>query len=179
MVQRSLLGAYAVGFSALFSLIGVFTFICFRLARPPFSFGPIALGSLFVVYLAGLPITPLAGRLIDRRGAPWVAQAALGAAGVGVALTLSGWLPAIVLGLGCCACGVFVVQASSSTWVGHNAANRATASGLYLSAYYAGGAVGALLLAPFWSRWGWGAVVAVVLGVLAAALLCVRATWRP
>jgi predicted MFS family arabinose efflux permease len=173
-----LLGAYAVGFAALFSLVGVFTAICFRLARPPFSFGPVALGSLFVVYLAGLPITPLAGRLIDRRGPRWVALAALTSAALGVALTLPDRLPPMLLGLGGCACGVFVIQAAASTWVGRRASGRATASGVYLSAYYAGGAVGPLLLAPAWSRWGWSAVVAAVVAVLALAALCVRLTWR-
>jgi predicted MFS family arabinose efflux permease len=176
--RRALLGAYGVGFAALFSLVGVFTFVCFRLAQPPFSFGPIALGALFVVYLAGLPITPLAGRFIDQRGPRWVALAALTTAALGVALTLPDRLPALILGLGGCACGVFVVQAAATTWVGRQATSRATASGVYLSAYYAGGAVGALALAPAWTRGGWSAVVAVVLAVLAAAALCVHRTWR-
>lgn len=177
--RGALRGAYVVGFAALFSLVSVFTFICFRLSRPPFSLGPVALGGLFVVYLAGLPITPAAGRLVDTRGPLPVLLGALLASAVGVGVTLSTWLPAVALGLGLCACGVFVVQAATSTFVARNAvASRATASGVYLSAYYAGGAVGALLPAPLWTAGGWPAVVLLVVLVqaVAAAVACV--TWR-
>jgi predicted MFS family arabinose efflux permease len=177
--SRTLWSAHGVGFSALFSLVGIFTFVCFRLARPPFSLGPLALGALFVVYLAGLPITPLAGRLIDRLGPRSVARAALLAAALGVLLTLSSRLPILVLGLGACACGVFVLQAATSTWVARGSASRATASGLYLSAYYAGGAAAGPLLAPCWSRGGWPAVTLAILAVQALAQLCVQLAWRP
>ena len=63
-----LLATYAVGFGVLFSLVAVFTFINFRLAASPYLLGPAALGGIFVVYLGGVVMSPLAARLSNRFG---------------------------------------------------------------------------------------------------------------
>ena len=62
------MATFLVGFCVLFSLVGVFTYVTFHLAAPPYSLLPGALGSIFFVYLAGVVMTPLAGRAIDRFG---------------------------------------------------------------------------------------------------------------
>ena len=51
--NRQLLATFLVGFCVLFSLVGVFTYVTFHLAAPPYSLQPGALGSIFFVYLAG------------------------------------------------------------------------------------------------------------------------------
>ncbi len=66
--NKRLLTTYLVGFNVLFSLVGVFTYITFYLAAPPFSLSTTKLSELFVVYLVGLVATPLAGALLPRVG---------------------------------------------------------------------------------------------------------------
>jgi predicted MFS family arabinose efflux permease len=161
---------YAVGFCLLFSQVAMFTYVTFLLAAPPFGLGAAALGSLFVVYLVGAALTPLAGKWIDRRGhrAGLMLAAACGIGGA--ALTLAPALWAIAAGLAVFATGIFIGQATSSSHVGAAAGrDRGVAVGLYGSFYYAGGAVGASLPSAFWHAGGWVACVALIVAVQALA----------
>ena len=66
--------------------------------------------------------------------------------GAGALLTLVPWLPAIVAGLALCATGVFIAQATTSSYIGAvTTQDRALAVGLYSTFYYAGGSVGGAL----------------------------------
>jgi MFS family permease len=132
-----------------------------------------------VVYLVGAVATPFAGRWIDVRGH----RAGLGwgvAVGVGGALlTLTPWLPAIVAGLALVATGVFVSQATASSYIGTvTSEDRGLAVGLYSTFYYAGGSLGGALPAIFWTRGGWIACVALVVGVQAATAALALTFWR-
>jgi MFS transporter, YNFM family, putative membrane transport protein len=166
----------AVGFGLLFAQTATFTYVTFHLARAPFQLGPAAIGAIFAVYLAGAAVTPLAGRWIDRSG-PRVVLAGAVFLGIGGSLlTLAGALPLIVLGLALTCTSVFVGQAAATTHLSRAAPAevRSVASGLYLSAYYAGGAVGGVLPSLTWGLGGWAAcvalVVAVQLGMVALAI---------
>ena len=59
-----------VGSCILFSMLAIFTYVNFHLAAPPFHLGTAALGYVFLVYLVGGVITPVAGRWIDRLRIP-------------------------------------------------------------------------------------------------------------
>ena len=75
---------------------------------------------------------------------------AIGAAGA--LLTLVPSLPAIVAGLALCATGVFIAQATASSYIGAvTTQDRALAVGLYSTFYYAGGSVGGALPAALWT----------------------------
>ena len=96
----------------------MFTYVTFHLAAPPFSLSTVALGWLFVVYLVGAVVTPFAGRWIDRYGHRAGIALAMAIGGAGALLTLVPWLPAIVAGLALCATGVFIAQATTSSYIG-------------------------------------------------------------
>jgi MFS family permease len=67
-----LLATYAIGFGVLFTFIAIFTYISFYLSAPPFNLSATLLGTLFVVYLAGVAVTPLTQRLVARfAGGRW------------------------------------------------------------------------------------------------------------
>ena len=51
LANGQLLATFAVGFCVLFSLVGMFTYVTFHLAAPPYSLLPAALGSIFFAYL--------------------------------------------------------------------------------------------------------------------------------
>lgn len=177
--DRRLIAAYVAGFGVLFSLVSSFTYMTFRLDAPPFGLGPTSLSMLFVVYLLGLVFTPIGGRALDTRGHLWVMCVGMGVSIVGVLLTLPDWLPTIILGLGAASCGVFVAQAAASSFVGARAtAGRAGASGLYLTAYYLGGAAGAVAPAGLWHWGGWPAVATLTIAVQLLVVLSALTGWR-
>ena len=149
-----------MGFTALFSLVGVFTYVNFFLARPPFQLSTAALGSVFLVYLFGCVVTPLAGRFQDRNGFRPTALLAVGMSLGGLLLTLVRWLPAVIAGLAVFSSGIFVSQASATVLTGQVAGRaRSSAAGLYVTFYYIGGTMGTALPAWFWLNGGWPACV--------------------
>ena len=149
-----------MGFTVLFSLVGVFTYVNFFLARPPFQLSTAALGSVFLVYLFGCVVTPLAGRFQDRNGFRPTALLAVGMSLGGLLLTLVHWLPAVIAGLAVFSSGIFVSQASATVLTGQVAGRaRSSAAGLYVTFYYIGGTVGTALPAWFWLNGGWPACV--------------------
>jgi predicted MFS family arabinose efflux permease len=174
--NRQLLATDAVGLCVLFTQVAMFTFVTFHLSAPRFGLGTAALGSLFVVYLVGAAATPLAGRWVDARGHRFgvVSGVAIGVAGA--LMTLLPSLPAIVVGLALVATGVFISQATASSFIGSvTADDRGLAVGLYSTCYYAGGSLGAALPAIFWNRGGWAACVALVVAVqLTTVILALR-----
>jgi MFS transporter, YNFM family, putative membrane transport protein len=171
-----ILATCAVGFCVLFTLVGLFTYINFRLAAPPFHLGPDALGLVFVTYLVGAVATPPAGRAIDRFGARRSLAAAMAVAVLGALLTLPDSLLAVIAGLAVCCTAVFISQSAASSYVGQAAGEaKASAVGLYVTSYYCGGTVGAVLPGLLWAHGGWPACVALVVAVqmLTAAIALV------
>jgi predicted MFS family arabinose efflux permease len=159
----ALLARYAIGFCVLFSLVGTFTYVTFYLAAPPFLLSPALLGLIFVVYLAGAAVTPLAGRWLDRFGSQRTLMGAALAGMMGVLLTTVPHLWAVAAGLAISCSGVFIAQAAISSSIGRCASDhRALAVGLYATFYYLGGSAGATLPAWAWSIGGWPACVALV-----------------
>ncbi|MER1939670.1 MFS transporter [Castellaniella sp. FW104-16D08] len=172
----ALQAACALGFSVFFALIGLFTFVNLHLAEPPYYFSSGQLANIFTVYLLGVLITPLSGRLIPRFGVRTTVLASLFTSAIGVALTLSvpSWL--VVTGLAVAACGVFIIQSATMSFIaGRITQGRSLASGLYYSAYYCGGFTGAWLcgIGYAWGSWP-GAVASLLLSQCVAAFIA----WR-
>ena len=158
--NRRLLLICGMGFTVLLSLVGVFTYVNFFLARPPFHLSTAGLGSVFSVYLFGCGVTPWAGRFLDRHGFRRTALLAVGMSLGGLLLTLAPWLPAVIVGLAVFSSGLFVSQASATVLTGQVVARaRSSAAGLYVTCYYLGGSVGTTLPAWFWRNGGWPACV--------------------
>lgn len=178
--NRLLLAVYAVGFCVLFSLVGIFTYVTFYLAAPPFQLSAGALGSIFLVYLIGAAINPISGRLIDRYGHRAVLAASMSACIAGLALTLVPALWVVCLGLAVCCTGVFACQTAGSGFIGIAAdRNRALAVGLYATFYYLGGSLGAVLPGYFWNWAGWPACAAFIASVQALTVAMALKFWVP
>jgi YNFM family putative membrane transporter len=157
-----LLANYGMGFSLLFSLVGAFTYVNFYLAEPPFRMNSAQLGSVFFVYLFGVFVTPLGGKLFDRRGFRTAATVALVMSLIGLALTIGKVLWIVVIGLALYSSGLFISQAAATVQTGRIAGRaRSSAAGLYVTLYYLGGSLGAIVPAWFWTHGGWIACVGV------------------
>ena len=173
-----LVATYAVGFGVLFNFLATFTYVSFRLAAPPYNLSATALGTIFVVYLVGSVLAPLAGWVVSRFGRRHFMIANLAMWGVGMALTLAQPLWMILLGLMlCAACGLFC-QAISTGYVTITAqTGRSSAVGLYVTSFYFGGSVGGTLGGFAWTHGGWPAVVTMTASMLAIMALVVFFAW--
>ncbi|HEX3704093.1 MAG TPA: MFS transporter [Vicinamibacterales bacterium] len=176
--NRQLVATYAIGFCILCAQVATFTYITFYLAAPPFGLSTAALGWIFVTYLLGAVVTPIAGRWTDRYGRrmPFIASVAMGVAAV--LLTLAPSLAVVIVGLSFFGTSVFVTQATASSHVGATATHgRGLAIGLYSTCYYIGGSVGSALPSVVWSSGGWSACVALIVGVQVAMALIAFTCW--
>lgn len=178
--NRRLIATFAVGFDVLFSLVAVFTWITFQLSAAPFFLSTAALSSLFFVYLVGLVATPAAGVVITRVGLRAGVGGAIVCSMIGVALTLSLSLPAVIVGLTLLSSGVFIAQTAAQSFlrVAAPAEARVTAAGLYLTFYYLGGTAAGVVPGAFWALGKWPACVAFIIAMQAVALPIALAGWR-
>jgi MFS transporter, YNFM family, putative membrane transport protein len=181
LVRDGRIGAtLAVGFNVLFMQVAIFTYVTFYLADPPFGLGAGPLGWVFAVYLVGALVTPFAGRWIDRVGSRRVVAVALSVGIAGCALTLVPHLAAVVAGLILCCTSTFVNQSASTSHLSAAVAPelRSVASGIYLTCYYVGGAVGGVLPALAWHLGGWPACVFLVWAVQLGTLTLTQRFWQ-
>jgi len=180
IANPQLIGTNAVGFCVLFMQVAMFSYVTFHLSAEPYLLTTAALGWLFVVYLFGAGVLPFAGRWIDVRGHRATLASSMAMGVTGALLTLAPWLPAIVAGLALVGTGVFVAQATASSYIGavtHE--DRGLAVGLYSTCYYLGGSAGGAIPALFWDAGGWPACVALVLIVQVTTVTIALRSWRP
>ena len=160
-----------LGSTFFFTFVGTFSYVTYRLERPPFVFGTAATSLVFCLWVLGAA-GPLVGRLADRLGWQRVGLAALGLAAAGIALTFPATLPTLFGGLALVTLANFAgVTAAQLGVAGSADVDRGTASGIYFSLYYASGALGGYLPALAWQAWGWSGVALLGLAVIGAAAL--------
>jgi predicted MFS family arabinose efflux permease len=175
-----LLATYAVGFNVLFSLVTAFTYINFHLAAPPYLLNPSQLSLVFLVYLVGLVVTPLAGVWIAKVGSRRSLMTAVLIGMAGISITLLQPFAAILLGLTLCSSAVFACQCSASSYiqVAAPAGERSSATGFYIAFYYLGGSVGGVLPGYLWHFGGWTACALLVLVVQALTIVTAAFAWK-
>jgi predicted MFS family arabinose efflux permease len=161
-----LVATYAIGFGVLFNFIAVFTYVSFHLAAPPYGFSATLLGAIFVTYLVGAVTAPSIGWAIARFGRGRFVLMVIAAWIIGVLLLLAGPIAVIMLGLTLCAVCGMLTQAISTGYVTAIAKEgRSSAVGLYVTAFYSGGSVGAFLPGLAWNALGWPGCVAMVVAM--------------
>jgi predicted MFS family arabinose efflux permease len=169
LANPQLVATYAIGFGVLFNFIAVFTFVSFHLAAPPYNFSSSLLGAIFVTYLVGTVIAPMTGRAIARLGRRRFILAVIAVWVCGALLLLSAPVAAIIVGLTlCAACGMLCQTISTGYVTAIAKEGRSSAVGLYVTSFYVGGSMGALLPGLAWNSGGWPACVAMVVAMLAA-----------
>ena len=176
--NRRLVATWAIGFCVLFTNVAMFTYVTFHLAAAPYLLGSAALGWLFVVYLVGAAVTPMAGRLIDAYGHRLAIGCAMAIGGAGAILALSPALWGIVAGLALSSTGVFIAQTTTSSYIGAVTSNdRGLAVGLYSTFYYSGGSAGGSVPAVVWDAAGWTGCVALVVAIQIAGAAIALTGW--
>jgi len=174
-----LLATYAIGFGVLFNFLAVFTYVSFHLAAPPYRFSSTLLGAIFVTYLVGTVISPMTGWMMARLGRRPLILAVIAAWAGGAGLMLAPPVAVIIAGLTlCAACGMLCQTISTGYVTAIAKDGRSSAVGLYVTAFYIGGSMGAFLGGLAWERGGWPACVAMVVAMLAAMALIAALAYR-
>lgn len=170
--DRRLVGAFMIGGALFFGFIGVFTYLPYYLTRPPFNLPTALVSSAYLVYLAGVITSPLAGRLSTRYSRRVIMGAGLVLALLGAAGTLVQALPVILLSLVVLVIGMFAAQGTAPAYVNATARQgKGGANALYLAFYYAGATFGSVLPGYALQGFGWPGVVATCTAMLLVALL--------
>jgi YNFM family putative membrane transporter len=163
---------FALAFMLMGCFISAYNYIGYRLLGAPFELRQSVVGLISLLYLLGIFSSVWAGLLADklgRRGVLWLMLSVMLA---GLALTLSGALVVIVLGMALFTFGFFASHSVASSWIGRRArAPQALASALYLFFYYLGSSVVGWLAGLVWAQRGWTGVVTLLACFLGGALL--------
>ncbi len=170
----ALRSVFGIGFLILFIFVGVFTYVNLYLVNQ-LGLSPMALGLVYFVFAPAIVTTPMAGNLVRRFGPKNALTISLSAALASLMLTLSSQIWLVLTGLALLGMSTFAAQAAATGFVSANVSrDRAQANGLYLSSYYLGGLVGALLLGQVNAHFGWPATVAGVAAAIGLAIVLAR-----
>jgi YNFM family putative membrane transporter len=179
LTDPQLLATYAIGFGVLFNFIAIFTYVSFHLAAPPYRFSSTLLGAIFVTYLVGTVVAPMTGWMVARLGRRRFILAVLAAWTFGALLMLAAPVAAIIAGLTvCAACGMLCQTIATGYVTAIAKDGRSSAVGLYVTAFYVGGSMGAFLPGLAWEAGGWPACIAMVVAMLAAMALIAALAYR-
>jgi YNFM family putative membrane transporter len=166
--SRRQLTLYAQGFLLMGGFVALYNFLGFRLTGAPFHLSPAVVSLVFLAYLAGTWASARAGAEATRFGRKPVLLISIAIMGVGVAVTLSDNVIAVLVGLVIATVGFFGAHSIASGWTGQSApVGKAQASSLYNLFYYGGSSVIGWFGGVAFDARGWSAVAGTTL-VLAA-----------
>ncbi|HZQ60410.1 MAG TPA: MFS transporter [Casimicrobiaceae bacterium] len=148
----------AAGAFCVFS--SVFSFFPFYLAAPPLSVSTSIITAMYLTYVVGIFIGPLAGRISNRLGSGSTLMSAAVLFALALLGTLLAWLPVLILCLLVVCAGFFAIHASAVGALNRSVtASRGRANALYMLFYYLGGAIGINASGALYTRHGWRGVV--------------------
>jgi predicted MFS family arabinose efflux permease len=171
------------------SLIGALIFASFScfwttlafLLSSHYGLGAGVAGSFGLVGAAGAMIAPLAGRLSDKRGTRWVLTTAMSLLALSYVLLWAGevsrlplvlHITVLVISVIVLDLGAQLAQVANQTRIfGLVPSARSRLNTVYMTIYFAGGALGSILSTVAWDRWKWNGVCTLALGLIALAAL--------
>jgi predicted MFS family arabinose efflux permease len=164
---------FAQGFLLMGGFVALYNFLGFRLTAAPFNLPASVVSLVFLAYLAGTWASSRAGAEAARFGRRRVLLVSVMVMMLGIAITLSDNVFAVLIGLVVATAGFFGAHSTAAGWTGQAApVGKAQASSLYNLFYYGGSsAIGWFGGVAFDAR-GWTAVAVtiLVLAGIAAAL---------
>ena len=172
--DRRLVGGLTIGFMVFFGFIAIFTYLPYYLTAPPFRLSTARVSGVYLVYLAGIGTSWLAGRAAERLGRRLIMGAGFVVAAAAAFGTLAPSVPAIVAALVVLCVGMFMVQGTAPAFVNATAREaKGGAGALYTTFYYLGATFGSVLPGYAWQAWGWPGVVGACVASFAAGVLAV------
>ncbi|WP_022668617.1 MFS transporter [Desulfospira joergensenii] len=172
LLRRDLLPLYACGAGSLLIFSPVFNFLPYRLAGDPFHFSTELITLIYFVYILGIFLGPLAGRISNSLGGGQTLIVGTLVLGGSLTLLLVPWVPAVILGLlGVCA-GFFTIHSVAVGLLNQKlSGSQGKANALYVLFYYCGGWLGITGAGYGFQEFGWNGVVGFVICFLAVPLV--------
>jgi YNFM family putative membrane transporter len=153
---KKLLPFYLVAFGAFFVFSSIFNYLPFYLSGPPFHARTEVITLMYLSYVIGIIIAPLAGKLSNRigNGSTMILGALIFGLSIGVTLIRS--MAAIMVSLtGICA-GFFAIHAAAAGALNRRLSDsRGRANSIYVLFYYLGGTIGITLSGYAYGFAGW------------------------
>lgn len=166
--HRELRRIFLVAFGGFFVFSSVFNYLPFYLSGAPFHASTQLITLLYLSYLIGVFIGPVAGNLSNRIGNGGTMVLGSLVFALALALTLIKSLVAILAALALVCAGFFAIHAAAAGSLNRKlTSSRGRANSLYVLAYYLGGAAGITLSGYAYGRAGWPGVAALGAAVLA------------
>lgn len=171
---------FAQAFLLMGGFVALYNFLGFRLTSAPFHLPQTLVSLMFLAYLAGTWASSRAGAEASRFGRRRVLLASTATMILGVAITLSSNLFAVLAGLVIATVGFFGAHAIASGWTGREATvGKAQASSLYNLFYYGGSSAIGWFGGIAFDAAGWtavaGTIIALAVVAAVAAMLGLRA----
>ena len=170
--RRELRRTFLVAFGAFFVFSSGFNYLPFYLSAPPFNLSVHVITFLYLAYIVGIVIGPIAGGLSNRvgNGAAMMGGALVFALALLITLIKSLVVIAVALLLVCA--GFFTIHSAAAGSLNRRlTGSRGKANSLYVLFYYLGGACGITLSGWAFSLAGWHGVVTLGLLVLIVPLV--------
>lgn len=171
----ALLALYGIAALMMGAFVGVYNTLGFRLEAPPFMLSVGLAGLVFLVYPVGSISSVVAGRIADRVGQRAVVPVAAIVTIAGIAITIVGSVPVIIIGTAIMTAGFFATHGLASGWVaaraGAGVGGAAQAASIYMVSYYIGSSVGGSVAGAVFSRFDWVGVATMAMALVAAAFV--------
>ncbi|MFL5421680.1 MAG: MFS transporter [Myxococcales bacterium] len=165
--RPALLRMFAVGFSSFFVFSAMFNYMPFHLSAPPLNASIRVVTLLYLTYIVGIVIGPLAGKLAGRLGTGPTLMCGSVVFAAAIALTLVNSLLVVAVSLAGICAGFFGMHAAAVGSLNRRVAeSRGRANSLYVLLYYLGGAAGISATGAAFVHGGWGGAVALGLAGL-------------
>jgi YNFM family putative membrane transporter len=149
-------------FAAFFVFSSIFNYLPFYLAAPPFNAPTQIITLMYLSYLLGVVIGPVAGNLSNRFGNGATMAGGTIIFALAIALSLIGSIWAVAGSLAGVCLGFFSIHAAAAGLLNRKlTASRGRGNSLYILFYYLGGSVGITLSGLAYERAGWLGVAAL------------------
>ena len=152
--------------------VAILNYTGFRMSGAPFFLSPTQIGFIFVSYVAGIIVSPIAGNLTNKYHRSSLLFVSVAILGAGLLITLADSLFWFVIGIIFVTIGFFSAHAVASSWVGRIAIGaKGHATALYLLFYYIGSSIIGSFGGWFWFHGGWDMVIVFTGSLVVIAFL--------
>ena len=161
--RRELLMPIACGASGLLMFQPIFNFLPYHLSTPPFEFSTEAITLIYMVYVLGIFLGPVAGNVSNRFGSGNILIAGGAMFSISLVLLLMPSVTAVVAGLlGVCA-GFFTIHSVAVGLLNSKlSSGQGKANALYILFYYTGGWMGITGAGYAFQYFDWQGVIGFV-----------------
>ncbi len=167
LFRTELFRSYVVAFTAFFVFSSVFNYLPFYLSGPPFSASTGVITLLYLSYIIGIVIGPIAGRISNRYGNGRTMAGGSAILALSIALTMVKSVIVVAVCLGGICGGFFAIHSAAVGSLNRRlTANRGRANSWYVLFYYLGGAAGITISGGAYAAYGWMGVAGLGAAVL-------------